>query len=70
MVDPNAEKLVLFSGKDCSNPLFEGSMLQVVTERQSYNPGDTVRGAIYIRANNLLDCRAVHLDFFGREEAR
>ena len=45
-------------------------MLQVVTERQSYNPGDTVRGAIYIRANNLLDCRAVHLDFFGREEAR
>ena len=42
--------------------------MQVVFERANYEPGETVHGAIYIRAMEDIDCRSVHLDFFGREE--
>ena len=44
-------------------------MIQVVTEKQNYNPGDMVHGVIFIQTKKHVDCRFIHLDFFGREEA-
>ena len=44
-------------------------MIQVVCEKQNYNPGDIVHGVIFIQAKKHIDCRFIHLDFFGREEA-
>ena len=42
--------------------------MQVVLEKPSYAPGETVHGAIYMKAMEHLDCKAVHLDFIGRED--
>ena len=65
-VDSNAERSILFGDEKSQ---FKNVNMQVVCEKQSYNPGDIVNGVIYIQTRSHIDCRFVFLDFFGREEA-
>ena len=37
-------------------------------EKTKYDCGEIVRGIVYLRVTEHLECSSIHLDIFGREE--